>query len=270
MSAALSLRRPLRIVHLFPKSMGLYGDRGNAMALRHRCERRGIPVEMAALESVRGLSFEEADIVLLGGGADKDQERVAQKLAELDRDAFVEAIEDGLVVLAVCGGYQFLGISYTTAGGKSIPGLRILPVVTTSGLGPRLIGNIAVRVPKELGGIIVGFENHGGRTWILGHSAKPLGYVAVGRGNNGIDATEGCRLLNCFGTYLHGPVLPANPQFTDYLVCLAVARAIKIDPTEAASLLPPLDSRFEVAARHRALVGMSRPKSFAARLGIEF
>jgi CobQ-like glutamine amidotransferase family enzyme len=256
---------PLQILHLFPESMGLYGDRGNALALKRRCEVRGIPAQIERRESVEDLSFSAADIVLIGGGADKDQERVAQKLASLDKAALREAIDAGLVVLAVCGGYQFLGLSYTTAGGEIIEGLGILPIVTTSGEGKRLIGNVEVSVPKELGGNLVGFENHGGRTWILGRDASPLGFVKYGYGNNSVDGTEGCRIHNCFGTYLHGPVLPNNPAFTDALISLALSRR-KGDEV----LLDPLDDVLEEAARERAILRCRQPAGLKARLGLEF
>ncbi len=257
--------RPLQILHLFPDSMGLYGDRGNAIALERRCRLRGIPATLRAEESVEGLSFEDVDIVLIGGGADRDQERVAQRLASMNKQAFEDAVADGLVVLAVCGGYQFLGLSYTTAGGETLPGLGIFPVLTRSGTGRRLIGNVEVSVPAEFGETLLGFENHGGRTWILGRDASPLGYVRRGFGNNGEDGTEGCRYKNCFGTYLHGPVLPNNPAFADYLISLALARRIGRLPE-----LPLLDDALEEAARSRALWRCRKPAGLVARLGLEF
>lgn len=262
--------RPLRIAHLFPSSMGLYGDRGNALALIRRCGWRGIRAELKLLESVEGFSFDHVDVVLLGGGADRDQLRVAELLASLDPRAFAEAVEDGLVVLAVCGGYQFLGLSYTTADGEKIDGLGILPVVTEAGRGPRLIGNVLVSVPPDLGGTLVGFENHGGRTWILGRKATPLGFVTVGHGNNGEDGTEGCRYRNCFGTYLHGPVLPNNPAFADRLVACALARALGEDPASIASSLPKLPDKFEASARRRAMERMLERRPLLARIGLEF
>ncbi len=257
--------RPLQILHLFPESMGLYGDRGNALALARRCKARGIPAQVRRTESVSGISFAETDIVLIGGGADKDQKRVAQKLGALERMGFPEAVRDGLVVLAVCGGYQFLGVNYTTARGELIEGLGILPVVTVSGGGSRLIGNVEVAVGSELGGTLVGFENHGGRTWILGREARPLGFVRHGFGNNGVDGTEGCRTVNCFGTYLHGPVLPSNPAFADALIRAALQRRLGHPVT-----LTPLDDHFEEAARNRALTRCRRPARIASRLGFEF
>lgn len=257
--------RPLRILHLFPESMGLYGDRGNALALKRRCHLRGIPAEVGEEESPEGLSFGDQDIVLIGGGADKDQVRVGRRLASLDKSAFSEALDQGLVVLAVCGGYQFLGLSYTTAAGETIPGVGIFPAVTISAEGKRLTGNVEVAVPPELGGNLVGFENHGGRTWILGRDAAPLGFVRHGYGNNAVDGTEGCRIRNCFGTYLHGPVLPNNPRFTDALLSLALARRNGA-PVE----LPPLDDTLEEAARARALLRCRAPGRLRTRLGLEF
>jgi len=264
-TTVMTLATPLRILHLFPQSMGLYGDRGNAIALLRRCALRGIPARLDTTESVESLSFGEIDIVIIGGGADKDQQRVASRLAAIDKKAFEDAIEEGLVVLAVCGGYQFLGLRYTTASGETIPGLGIFPAVTESGHGRRLIGNVEVVASRDIGGRLVGFENHGGRTWILGREASPLGFVRYGQGNNGVDGTEGCRVRNCFGTYLHGPVLPNNPSFADALVSLALSRR-----SNKFLRLAPLEDSVEEAARYRFLQRCKSSKRIASRLGLEF
>lgn len=254
---------PVRIAHLFPGAMGLYGDQGNVLALRRRCEWRAIPVEVVEIQSGEDFAPEEWDIVFLGGGADRDQEAVAAELAGMRAGALAEAVDDGLAVLAVCGGYQFLGRSYRTADGSLLEGLGILPVRTENGPG-RLVGPIEVEAASECGGILVGFENHGGRTTIL-EGGEPLGVVLRGFGNNGEDRTEGCRLKNCFGTYLHGPVLPQNPGLADALIKGALERR-----QNATVELAPLDDRLELDARTVAANQDSRKKSLLGRLGLDF
>lgn len=254
---------PLRIAHLFPGAMGLYGDQGNVLALRRRCEWRSLPVEIMEIQSGRDFAPEEWDIVFLGGGADRDQEAVAAELAGMRSGALAEAVDDGLAMLAVCGGYQFLGQSYRTADGSLLEGLGVLPVRTENGPG-RLVGPIEVEAASEYGGILVGFENHGGRTTIL-DDGEPLGVVLRGYGNNGEDRTEGCRLKNCFGTYLHGPVLPQNPGLADALIRGALERR-----QGTTVELAPLDDRLELDARTVAANQDSRKKSLLGRLGLDF
>lgn len=258
-----AVEETIRIAHLFPGAMGLYGDQGNVLALRRRCEWRSIPVEVVEVQSGEAFSPSDWDVVFLGGGADRDQEAVAAELAGMRSGTLAEAVDDGLAMLAVCGGYQFLGQSYRTADGELLEGLGILPVKTENGPG-RLVGPIEVEAAGEYGGILVGFENHGGRTHIL-EGGEPLGTVLRGHGNNGEDRTEGCRLKNCFGTYLHGPVLPQNPGLADALIRGAIERR-----TGQKAELAALDDHLELDARTVAANQDSRKKSLLGRFGLDF
>ncbi len=240
----------LRICHLYPDLLNLYGDRGNLMALAHRAQWRGIAVRVD--ESRLGASPAPGahDLYFMGGGEDRQQELAAADLREHKRDALADAAARGAVVLAVCGGYQLLGHYYRPAEGDELTGLGLLDV-TTEHPGPkikRLIGNIVVRSAWLGGRTLVGFENHGGRTH-LGPNARPLGTVVTGFGNNGEDRTEGAVSRNVYGTYLHGPLLPKNPALTDHL--LATALRVRHGPVSLASL----DDRFELAAHSAALAG---------------
>jgi CobQ-like glutamine amidotransferase family enzyme len=122
------------------------------------------------------------------------------------------------VILAVCGGYQLLGHSYQL-GDETLPGVGLVDLVTVRSDAPRLIGNVAIEVELDPGltRVLAGFENHGGRTR-LGPDASPLGRVLKGYGNNGEDGYEGVRHGNVIGTYLHGPLLPKNAWFADWLI----------------------------------------------------
>ena len=242
----------LRLLALYPDQMNIYADRGNILFLRRRCEWRGIGFEYAASGS--GESFDPAahDLVYIGGGQDRDQRMVARDMLSTKRDALAAAVEDGAVVLAVCGGYQLLGHSYQM-GDERIPGLGLADLETVREPGPRLIGNVAIEV--DLGGgprLVAGFENHGGRTH-LGEGAEPLGRVVKGFGNNGEDGQEGVRRLNMFGTYLHGPLLPKNAWLADRLIQLALARHAGAEPE-----LAPLDDALEAAAHEAARLAAMR------------
>ena len=230
--------KPLTIVHLFPELLNLYGDGGNVIALTRRLQWRGLPVEVREIGMGDAMDFSQADIVFIGGGADREQMIV--KDAMVARKSELSAyVADGGVLLAVCGGYQFLGHSYAMDD-VVVEGLGVIDMETVRGEG-RLIGNAVIQ-SDICDAPIVGFENHGGRT-TLGPDAKPLGRV-LGKtfGNNGEDGFEGVHQGNPIGTYLHGPLLPKNPQVADYLIAQAYER--RGDALE----LAPLDDAIELEA----------------------
>jgi CobQ-like glutamine amidotransferase family enzyme len=236
----------LRTVALYPEQMNIYADRGNILFLRRRCEWRGIDFSYAAAGAGESLDPRAHDLIYVGGGQDRDQRIVAEDMVASKRAGLAEAVEDGAVVLAVCGGYQLLGHSYAI-GDERIGGLGLADLETVRQPGPRLIGNIEIEVdlgdgPREL----AGFENHGGRTY-LGDGAEPLGRVVRGHGNNGSDGLEGVRRQNMIGTYLHGPLLPKNAWLADRLIQLALARRHGDEPE-----LAPLDDALEAAAHEAA------------------
>ncbi len=208
----------LTVCALYPDLMNIYADRGNLLLLERRCQWRGIGFELRSSSIGDRLDPEEADLFYMGGGQDRDQERCAVDLAELKRDALHGVAARGAVVLAVCGGYQLLGHSYQL-GDDTLPGIGLLDATTIREDGPRLIGNVAIEVELRRGErrVLAGFENHGGRTH-LGPEAAPLGRVLKGHGNNDKDGYEGVRAGNVIGTYLHGPLLPKNVWFADWLI----------------------------------------------------
>ena len=249
--APTSLDRPLRVVHLYPDALNLYGDGGNAMVVERRCAWRGIPVQVDDIHMGDELDLDSADIILIGGGADRDQLAVANELRS-QREALGAYVEDDGVMLAICGSYQLLGRSYYL-GDERIEGLGIIAADTVRGDG-RLTGNVAVKTDLS-SEAFVGFENHGGRTFLDGDEL-PLGTsVVTGTGNNGEDGLEGCLHRNLIGTYLHGPALSKNPDLADWLIERALERRLGAGDGDAAALLPlaPLDDECELAARAAAM-----------------
>ena len=235
----------LRLAHLYPKQMNLYGDRGNILCLRRRCAARGIELTVDELEMGEPLDAAACDLIFIGGAQDREQRRVAADLLEVKGEALRQAVAAGVAVLAVCGGYQLLGRYYRPAAGEDLPGLGVFDAWTEhpGAAAKRFIGNVVVRWQ---GVTLVGFENHGGRTF-LGPAARPLARVIAGYGNNGRDGTEGAVQANAFGTYLHGSLLPKNPRFADHLIALALAR--KYGRGE----LRPLDDALEERAHAEAV-----------------
>lgn len=227
----------LTIGHLYPELLNLYGDRGNIQCLVKRCQWRGIEAEVKTYEQDEKIDFSALDLVLLGGGSDREQMIVCEKLKEI-REDFKEYVESDGVVIAICGGYQLLGEYYRTEQGV-IEGLALVDLYTEHGE-ERLISNIVMK--SELFEMpVVGFENHGGRTCIRGN--RPLGKVLYGYGNDGTSGYEGVIYRNVIGTYLHGPLLPKNPQLADWLLARALERKYgeKVE-------LTPLDDTHEQEA----------------------
>lgn len=221
----------LTIGHLYPDLLNLYGDRGNIQCLMKRCQWRGIQAETISYEIDDAIDFSCLDIVLLGGGSDREQMLVCNRLKSI-RKEFQKYVEDNGVVIAICGGYQLLGNYYATEEGM-IEGLGIVDMETNRGKDYRLIDNIILE--SDLVSMpVVGFENHGGRTDIKNN--RPFGKVIYGSGNDGKTGYEGVVYKNVIGTYLHGPLLPKNPQICDYLIKKALERKygkeIELKPLE--------------------------------------
>jgi CobQ-like glutamine amidotransferase family enzyme len=234
--------RTLRVCALYPDLMNIYADRGNLLLLERRCRWRGLGFELSSSHLGEPLDPSGADLFYIGGGQDRDQVRCAVDLAQVKRPALHEVAARGAVVLAVCGGYQLLGRSYQL-GEETLPGVELVDAWTVREAGPRLIGNVAIEVELAPGRsmVLAGFENHGGRTY-LGPGARPLGRVLRGHGNNGRDGFEGIRAGSVIGTYLHGPLLPKNAWFADWLI----EQAVGLHPLE------PLEDSLEQAAHEAA------------------
>ena len=235
--------RTLRVCALYPDLLNIYADRGNLLLLERRCEWRGLGFELAGAGLGDPLDPDAHDLFYIGGGQDRDQALCARDMVETKRDALHAAAGRGAVVFAVCGGYQLLGHGYDM-GGQRLPGVGLVDLETVREEGPRLIGNVAIELAD--GQVLAGFENHGGRTR-LGPEARPLGRVLRGHGNDGRSGYEGVRggpHDTVVGTYLHGPLLPKNAHFADWLT----ATALGIPPVE----LPPLDDALESAAHAAA------------------
>lgn len=238
----------LKICHLYPDILNLYGDRGNIICMQKRMEWRGIDTEVTEISVGDKLNYEDYDLFFVGGGQDFEQGVLLEDLAKGKSKAIIEAIENEKVFLAICGGYQMLGKYYKTWDGKECEFIGALDLYTV-GAKERMIGNYMYQCDETDGGlVVVGFENHSGKTY-LGDKVRPMGKVLSGHGNNGEDGTEGARYKNVFATYSHGSLLPKNPKLADYILKTALKRRYpEID-------LKELDDTFENNAheymRHR-------------------
>ncbi len=257
--------------HLYADLLNLYADRGNIITLVQRCAWRGIVLEVRRIGIGDPLVPDALDLLFMGGGQDGDQRVMAQDLFA-KADALRGALRDGLPMLVVCGGYQLFGHYYQPAEGPRLPGLGLfdLHTVHPGPRVPRCIGNAVVAwqpppdplLPQTAAAApttLVGFENHGGRTY-LGPGARPLGRVLSGYGNNGQDGTEGALVERAFGTYLHGSLLPKNPHLADHLLALALRRRY---PN---ATLAPLDDSLEWRAHQVIVERYGRPRRPAGAL----
>ena len=235
--------RMLRVGALYPDLLNIYADRGNLLLLERRCAWRGIGFELRGIGLGEALDPDAHDLLYIGGGQDRDQALCARDMVDTKRGALHAAADRGAVIFAVCGGYQLLGHGYAL-GSERLPGVGLVDLETVREDGPRLIGNVAIELAD--GHVLAGFENHGGRTR-LGPGAQPLGRVLRGHGNDGRSGYEGVRggpRGTVVGTYLHGPLLPKNAHFADWLT----ATALGVEP----SALPALDDELESAAHAAA------------------
>jgi CobQ-like glutamine amidotransferase family enzyme len=247
----MSATRTMRVCALYPDLMNIYADRGNLLVLQHRCSWRGIDFQLSGSGLGDELDGDGNDLYYLGGGQDRDQRLCADDLLSNKSDALHQAAARGAIVLGICGGYQLLGSSYELAPGEALAGVGLVDVTTVREPGSRLIGNVAIELGSEFGAgagtnrtVLAGFENHGGRTY-LGPDARPLGRVLAGHGNDGRSGFEGVWQRNIIGTYLHGPLLPKNVWFADWLI----ATALDLEPGE----LEPLNDALELGAHNGAL-----------------
>ena len=242
----------LKICHLYPELLNLYGDRGNIVTLTQRCVRRGIEIVVTGVPLGERVNFTDYDLLFIGSGQEMELSVVLGELRQWRGSEIKAAIEDGKVMLAICGGYQLLGHSYKAADGKETDYIGVLDF-TTVGQEERLVGDYMFEWDEPGEPVkIVGFENHDAKTY-LGEGVRPFGKILTGYGNNGEDGTEGARYHNVFGTYSYGPILPKNPQFADWLIRLGLER--KYGSVE----LLPLDDTLELRA-NRFMVERLREK----------
>lgn len=239
----------LRICHLYPELMNIYGDRGNIITLVQRCRWRGLGVEVAEVSIGEPIDPARHDLYFMGGGQDREQILVCEDLHEGKREQVHAAVEEGACFLTICGGYQLFGKYFRTYTGEELPGIEVFDAWTVGGE-VRFIGNVVAEWEDAAGRArtLVGFENHSGRTY-LGPGAAPLARVEVGYGNNGEDGREGCRVRNAIGTYLHGSLLPKNPRLADELIRLALSR--RYGDVELVPLGDGLEERAHAAALKR-------------------
>jgi lipid II isoglutaminyl synthase (glutamine-hydrolysing) len=249
-------RRAITVGYLYPEIMSGYGDRGNLAAITRRCGWRGIAADVRELRLGYPVDSGEVDLFVIGNGGEFHQRLIAMDLADVKGPGICEAVDDGAALLAVGAGYELLGRFYQPARGVELPGARLFDTWTiqqgadltsasctlTEAMAGRAIGDLLVQWDAEL---LVGFENHSARTY-LGPTARPLGQVVTGQGNNG-DGSEGVRLGNAIGTYLRGPCLPRNPVLTDFLIHAALQRRY------GEAELAPLPDELEHAARDAAV-----------------
>ncbi|MGD8148561.1 type 1 glutamine amidotransferase [Ornithinimicrobium sp. Y1694] len=208
----------VHLMHLYPREMSIYGDLGNTRCMAARLRWHGY--QPVVHDHHPGSPWpDRVDLVLGGGGQDSGQARVLEDL-DVHADRLRELAADGVPMLMICGMYQLFGEAFITAEGRRLPGLGILDV-TTQGNPTRMIGPVVLDTDY---GAVVGYENHSGST-VLGEGQAAFGRVRHGRGNNGSDGTEGAQTQHVIGSYLHGPVLPANPRLADGLLAVAAQRA---------------------------------------------
>ena len=249
----------IRVAHLYPAYLNIYADRGNIAVLERRAALRQHSLEVTAVEPGLVIDFDAVDLVYVGGGQDREQAMIAPDLATR-ADAIASAVENGVPLLAVCGGYQLLGRGYRGRDGTFLAGTGLFPHVTDAGE-TRMIGDILLECalePDRPSISVVGFENHAGRTR-LDPGATPLGRVVSGYGNDGESGMEGCLVRRAIGTYLHGPLLPRNPQLADTVLRWALEHRTGASVDDLSPLSDVHEGRAHAVSASRARSRGGRP-----------
>ncbi|MBI2011497.1 glutamine amidotransferase [Candidatus Daviesbacteria bacterium] len=251
----------LTIGYLYGECMNIYGDTGNIITLQKRAQWRKISVRVKNISIGDRLKLGEVDIFFFGGGQDQAQQLVSEDLQKGTGEIIKAEVERGIPLLSICGGYQLLGAYYQPHKGPKLAGIDLFPAYTQAS-SQRMIGNIVVQLTSELAdqlassnsltrqsanSLLIGFENHSGKTY-LDEKAKPLGKIIKGFGNNGEDKTEGCIYKNAIGCYMHGSLLPKNPQLADWLL----QKALEVKYSKEMNLMPLNDS-FEKTAHNKTI-----------------
>ncbi len=228
--------------YLYGDLMNIYGDTGNIVALKKRAQWRGIEVNVKIKSIKSNIKKGEIDLFFFGGGQDQSQELVAKDLVDTKKGRMIkQEVERGVPLLSICGGYQLLGDYYKPHKGPKLPGVGLFPVFTVAGE-KRMIGNIVI---ESQFGKLIGFENHSGQT-VLKQGGQSLGTVIKGYGNNGRDKTEGCIYKHAIGCYMHGSLLPKNPNLADWLL----KKSLELKYGELVTL-KPIENEFEDLAHAR-------------------
>ena len=248
----------VRVGHLYPEYLNIYADRGNIAVFERRAAARGHELRVDALTVGDRLDPAAYDLLYVGGGQDREQAMIAPDLAA-HGESIREAIDQGVALLAVCGGYQLLGRGYRGRDGSWLPGAALFPHETVAGE-TRMIGDVLLEstLAEAPGLTIAGFENHAGRT-LLDDGALTLGRVVAGYGNDGTSGHEGCRVGNAVGTYLHGPLLPRNPWLADLILSWALAHATGDDAEPLTPLPDEIEHEAHAVAAARARSRGGRP-----------
>jgi lipid II isoglutaminyl synthase (glutamine-hydrolysing) len=242
----------IRVGHLYPDYLNIYADRGNIAVLARRAAWRGHELAVIGISVGDDVRPGEHDLLYIGGGQDREQALIAHDLVR-KREGVLAAAAEGTAVLAVCGGYQLLGRSYRDFHGVDLPGVGLFPLDTVAGE-RRMIGDVLLECELEAGDrrTLAGFENHAGRTR-LDRGVEPLGRVVAGFGNDGESGYEGCRVGRAVGTYLHGPLLPRNPWFADWVLAQALAHAAGAGgPPKLEPLADELEADAHIVSARRA------------------
>lgn len=244
----------VRIAWLYPDLMSTYGDRGNVIVLEKRCQWRDIDAEVVPITlETHNSSLSNSDLIFMGGAQDRQQKLAGEDFLKQKGPVVKKMVEAGIPALFVCAAYQFVGHYYKPYQGEKIPGAGIFDLYTEhpGDQAKRLIGNVVAEIidislsggpsndSGRLSKTIIGFENHGGKTY-LGPNMKPLAKVIRGYGNNGEDGFEGAVYKNSIGSYFHGPLLPKNPAIADWLIRKSLEA--KYDKKVLLSILDASDS----------------------------
>ncbi|MBT2500974.1 hypothetical protein [Curtobacterium sp. ISL-83] len=214
----------LTILHVYPRQMGVSGDRGNVAALVRRAAAADLATEV--LEYAPGDPLPaSADVVVIGNGPLSAMRSLATDITRIGAPLRDFAVA-GVPVVAVGGGFDLATNEVVPTDGPPVAGFGVFDARAVRGAERRVNYFVLdTRYPLLPGAPtrLAGFEDHA-TSIELAPGVEPFADVVSGGGNQAGAPVEGAIAGASFGTHTQGPLLPLNPQLTDGVLAAAAAR----------------------------------------------
>ena len=199
----------MRILHLYPDLMNLYGDYGNIKVLVSHLEDLGVETTVVKAELNDDYNVMDYDLVYMGSGTENKQLVALDDLLR-HKEEIREYLEQDKVLLFTGNAMELLGLSINDKKALSILDFK------TQVMDKRYTGDVIMDNDETCK--VVGFIN---KSSLIEGGADCKLFTYDFKDNNLVDNDyEGWRYHNGFGTHISGPVLVKNPGFMDLIMKL--------------------------------------------------
>lgn len=191
----------IRIGHLYPYELTLYGENGNLKALKYALEKKNIEVEIKSINKEDKFDIKEYDFIYIGSGRPEFLEEIKERLEPYKKD-FLDYINKDKVMLAT---------------GNSIAIMELLRLYEIEHFDQRRVSDVTATT-SLCNGKIHGFQN---TEYLIKTTNSILFSLENGYGNNKT-SMEGYFKNNFYATSIIGPILARNDNLTDYIVDILI------------------------------------------------